>query len=300
MRVATISIHANSQYQLGKTLSSYNEASSVVSTGKKIQHPSDDPAGYAQTMQIDASLSHLDQLQRNIVTGKTWLSTSESAVDSIRETILDAKDLALTMSNDSYNEEDRISAAGQVHELLETLIDYANSQVNGQYIFAGTKTDTCPYRIDETTDPPTAVYAGNDAVFSISTGTNARTTVGYCGNAIFGDTNTGEDIFSVLIQMEEDLRSSNGSGLAGIMEDLDAHYEIAVNAISDMGAKTLRLETKEAVITDLNLTLSDTRSRLEDADLTEAITDLALKQTAYEAALSATSSIISLSLVDYL
>jgi flagellar hook-associated protein 3 FlgL len=84
------------------------------------------------------------------------------------------------------------------------------------------------------------------------------------------------------------------------MTELDTHFDNVNNLISDVGIKTNRLETKENVIANLKLTLTEQKSNIEDVDLAEAATDLALQETAYQAALSATSSIISISLVDYL
>ena len=170
--------------------------------------------------------------------------------------------------------------------------------MNGQYIFSGTKTDTIPYALDDSTDPPTVTYSGNDAAFAINTGTNSKTDVGTPGSDVFGDTGTGEDLFS--LQMQDDLKTNGGAGLGDIMTALDSHYENTVNTISNIGIKTNRLDTKQSVISDTQLTLTTNRSNLEDVDLSKAITDLALKQTAYEAALSATSKIISINLADKL
>lgn len=300
MRVPTISIYNNSKYQLGRTFAEYSNAANTVNTGKKIQSPSDDPVGYSLVLNIDSTLSQLDQLHENIDTGLTWLTTSESTLDSVRETILEAKVIAIGAVNGSYNSDDFDTAAGQVNELLLQLVDSANTSVNGQYIFSGTKTDTKPYELDTSVNPPVISYAGNDAAFTISTGTSSRVEVGYPGPEVFGDVVAANDIFNLLIQMQTDLTTTGGANLDTIMDELDAHYGNVTNMISDIGAKAKRLETKESVINDFEVTFAGQKSNLEDADLAEAATDLALRQTAYEAVLSATSKIISMSLVDYI
>lgn len=299
MRVATISIYNNSKYQLGRTFSEYGDAVDTVNTGKKLKTPSDDPVAFSQVIDIDSTLSQLDQLHENIDTGLTWLTTSESALDSVRETILDAKVIAIASSNGSYNSDDFNTAADQVNELLSQLVDFSNTRVNGQYIFSGTKTDTKPYTLDTSLVPP-ATYYGNESSFTISTGIGSRTEVGYPGSEVFGDIAAGNDIFSLLEEMQTDLATNGGGNLSMIMAELDAHYENVTNMISNIGAKVTRLETKESVISDFEVTFATQKSNLEDADLAEAATDLALRQTAYEAVLSATSKILSMSLVDYI
>jgi flagellar hook-associated protein 3 FlgL len=299
MRVATISIYNNSKYQLGRTFSEYGEAVDTVNTGKRIKTPSDDPVGFSQVLDIDSALSQMDQLHKNIDTGLTWLTNSETTLDSIRETILDAKVTAIAAVNGTYNSDDFDTAADQVNELLSQLVDFANTNVNGQYLFSGTKTDTKPYELDTAVVPP-ATYFGNETSFSISTGTGSRTEVGYPGPEIFGDIAAGDDIFSLLVEMQTDLTTTGGANLDVIMTELDTHYENITNVISNIGAKATRLETKGNVINDFEVTFAEQKSNLEDADLAEAATDLALRQTAYEAVLSATSKIISMSLVDYM
>jgi flagellar hook-associated protein 3 FlgL len=100
--------------------------------------------------------------------------------------------------------------------------------------------------------------------------------------------------------MRDDLATNSGGNLDTIMGELNDHFEDVNNLISGVGIKTKRLETKDGVVTDFELTLKEQKSNIEDVDLTEAATDLALRETAYQAALKATSSIISISLVDYI
>lgn len=309
MRVATISIYNSSKNQLSRTLSSYNSAANTVTTGKKIQSPSDDPVGYSQVLDIDATLSQLDQLSSNINTGIEWLNTTESTLDSVLNTISEAKQLSIAATNGTYSSEDYANAAAEVDELLGQLVDLANTSINGHYLFSGTRTDTQPYEIDETATLPEDVvaYSGNDDAFTVSTGVGSRSDVSYFGTEVFGDEEadsdgdgTYDDIFSLLIAMKEDLSANDGANLDSIMTKLDEHFENVNNLLSNAGIKTTRLETKESIISDFELTLTEQKSNLEDVDFTEAATDLALRETAYQAALSATSSIISISLVDYL
>jgi len=299
MRVATMSIYSSSKFELSRTLSDYNKAAGTVTTGKRIQSPSDDPVGYAQVLDIDSTLSQLDQLHSNIDTGLEWLTTSETTLNSVLDTISEVKLLSISAINGTYNDEDYASAAAQVDELLGQLVDFANTNVNGHYLFSGTRTDTQPYTLDETAATP-ITYSGNDARFGIGTGIGSRTEVSYSGTEVFGDEAAGGDIFNLLLTIRDDLATNDGGNLGTIMAELDAHFENVNTLISDVGIKTKRLETKESVVSDFELTLEEQKSNVEDVDLAEAATDLALRETAYQAALSATSSIISISLVDYI
>ena len=84
------------------------------------------------------------------------------------------------------------------------------------------------------------------------------------------------------------------------MNWLDHHYESLTSSISTVGRIYSSTTTTEATILDSDLTLTTQRSTVRDADIVEAIMDLKSAQTVYEAALSSTSSVMGLSLVDYM
>ena len=60
------------------------------------------------------------------------------------------------------------------------------------------------------------------------------------------------------------------------------------------------LELKENLYLDLKDTIQENLSDTEDADLLEVATRLKARETAYQAALAATSKVMQLSLVNYL
>jgi len=84
------------------------------------------------------------------------------------------------------------------------------------------------------------------------------------------------------------------------MNWLDHHYEGLTSSISTVGRIYSSTTTTEATILDSDLTLTTQRSTVRDADTVEAIMDLKSAQTVYQAALSSTSSVMGLSLVDYM
>jgi flagellar hook-associated protein 3 FlgL len=84
------------------------------------------------------------------------------------------------------------------------------------------------------------------------------------------------------------------------MDNLDSHLDSVNAQVSDIAGKAIRLDVRENIITDLELSYTDRKSQLEDADIAEAIIELESKELAYNAALSASAKIMQLSLVDFL
>ncbi len=185
MRIATNTVYKKTNTNLGKLTTGSMKATEVVSSGKRINHIQDDPVGISQTMNLNSSLSNIEQLQRNISIGKTWLNGSETSLDSIKEILADAKVLCIAIKNGSLNESDRNGAAEQVSEYIWQIEELANTKVNGDYVFSGSKTSTRPFSFDNQKRPQKAIYKGDDKPFAIKNGARSSIQVGHSGRKLF-------------------------------------------------------------------------------------------------------------------
>ena len=193
----------------------------------------------------------------------------------------------LEMSNSTVGQEERRSAAKVVDNILKEIIVLANSNVNGRYIFSGQNTDTAPFDEDGN-------YRGNNSGFTISAGKDITIQIGYNGQEVFGT------IFNTLKDFRDSLENGDIDGIQQAIGDLNNEFDNISKWISDVGAKTLRIETKENILDDLELTDKEMVSELEDADIAEAVIDLENIQLAYKAALASSSKIMKLTLLDYI
>ena len=187
MRVASRSIYDLIKYRVGNLAEELHKTNQVINTGKRINKLSDDPVAMTRVMEYKSDLSNIDQLKRNISTGRAWLDIGEIALNSVKDIIDETKVLALAMKNDTVNPADRINAAGQVDLILKQMTELANTRVNGKYIFAGTNTTTKPFALDDPENPTTAFYSGNEDPFTVKTGKDTTLAVGHNGEAVFGD-----------------------------------------------------------------------------------------------------------------
>jgi flagellar hook-associated protein 3 FlgL len=83
------------------------------------------------------------------------------------------------------------------------------------------------------------------------------------------------------------------------MTGLEDFFNHANGEISRVGSKLLRMDVKDSVLAELSLSTTERLSRVEDAELTSAITDLKTMEVAYQAALTASSRVLQLSLVNF-
>ena len=117
------------------------------------------------------------------------------------------------------------------------------------------------------------------------------------GDEVFGP--PGNDVFTVLSTLANDLRT-NPSQLGADVAALDGRISGVQDGLASVGARSQRLETmKDRNSTD-GITLKQSLSQVEDADLAQVPLELQMQQVAYQAALSTTAKVIQPSLVDFL
>ena len=291
MRVTNRSIFESIKYNLGTISDELNKANEVASTGKRINKLSDDPVGLTQSLSIQSSLANITQMQRNIDYGQSWLNSSESALTSVSNILSDTKALCVQMASGTVGADQRAAAAENVQNNLDEIVSLANTNVNGSYIFAGSKTDTVPFDQDGTGN---VTYKGDNTAFSIKISNNASIEIGSDGQAVFGT------LFTTLSDLKTALQNNDVTGIQDAMGKLDDSMNDISAKISDIGSKTDRMDIKKNIFQDLNLTDTTRLSTIEDADMAQAIMDVSAAQLTYQAALASSSKVMSLSLVDYL
>jgi flagellar hook-associated protein 3 FlgL len=298
MRVSNKTIYDSAIRDLNRTASSMVAANEVVSTSKRINDLSDDPVGLVAVLGLRSSISNLNQMERNISMGNSWLNASESALNQVNNILSSTKELTVAMSSANTNASQREGNINLVDGYLQQIITLANSSTGDRYIFGGTNTDTSPFALDAAGTQ--VLYSGNDTAFSLNIGKDTVVSVGKDGKDLFGENWDDSNIFKTLIDLKTSLTNNDVTGIQDAMSKLDAHMKNINGGISDIAGKTIRLDVKQEVITDLKLTGTERMSELEDADLAEAVINLKSKELAYNAALSSSSKMMQLSLVNFL
>ncbi|MFH1155854.1 MAG: flagellar hook-associated protein FlgL [Pseudomonadota bacterium] len=107
-------------------------------------------------------------------------------------------------------------------------------------------------------------------------------------------------IFNTLIDLNTYLNNNDTDGLERTLLRLETNFDKMTSRIADIGLKYNRAETRLQIGAEVSINLKERRSSIEDADFVQSVMDLKALELAYEAALSSTSRVLNISLVDYL
>ena len=291
IRVTDQSMSLAAQRALGDRQSRLASAQQTATSGARISRPSDDPVGTGEALRVRAELAAHDQFHRNIADGTGWLRTIDSALDSAGGALRQVRDAVVQAGNGSLTQDARDALASVVEGLRADLLGSANTRYLGRNVVAGTSDAEAAFT-DGT--PPTF----NGALGSVTRriGADQSVTVDADGRSVFGSGSAS--VFSLLDDIAADLRA--GTDPRSRLGALDAATSTVVGARSEVGTRSALLDRASQATTDATTTLTSRRTAIEDVDLGQAVLDLQLQQTAYQAALAVTAKVLQPSLTEFL
>jgi len=130
---------------INRTLSRMVKTQRDLSSSKRIHKPSDDPSGTSKIIRLQGQIARYGRYQKSIEDSRAWLVTTESSLNTLLDRISDVNSILLQASNGTLGEVERKSMGEQVREILNHVVDIANRDFGGKYIFGGTETNTPPY-----------------------------------------------------------------------------------------------------------------------------------------------------------
>ncbi|AVQ99872.1 flagellar hook-associated protein FlgL [Oceanobacillus iheyensis] len=289
MRITQGMLSNNMLRNLTSSYSKMDTLMDQVSTGKKINRPSDDPVIAMKGMGYRTELKQIEQYKRNTSEVHNWMDNTDSALDKATQTMQKLRELAVQASNDTYDASERENIMNEVTQLKEHMMDIANTSVNGKYIFNGTDTETPPVNEGGEFEPSST----SPVLIDVAGGTKLQANVN--PEDVFGN-----DLFANIDSFIADLESNDQEAIEGNISSLQGGIDNIINARADLGARMNRLELVENRLSEQEIVATQTMAENEDVDYEKAITELITQESLHRAALSAGSKIIQPSLIDFL
>ncbi|HHW42807.1 MAG TPA: flagellar hook-associated protein FlgL [Desulfotomaculum sp.] len=116
-----------------------------MSTGKKVNRPSDDPSGTSQIMAVMTDLSTTRQYLRNIQDGLSWLNQGDATMGDATGLLHQARTLAVQGANGTLTRDDMALLSQQVDGIIDSMVNVGNASLGGKYIYAGTNNNYPPF-----------------------------------------------------------------------------------------------------------------------------------------------------------
>ena len=143
-------------------------------------------------------------------------------------------------------------------------------------------------------------YQGNEDHLEANISTSGTITRNLTGTEMLGEAGDANNALDNLRKLRDAMINNDQDGVQEALDQLSDTREEIIAANTSIGASRNRIEMRRNVNSQFALTASDTLSELEGVDVTDAIVQMNMLEIIYQAALTATTRITSLSLVDYM
>lgn len=272
-----------------------NAARDQVSTGRRIQAASDDPLGAEQAVLERATLSGIDAYTRSRDSASARLAAADNVVAGMVDKITAAIVAGTSARGTTVTPAVRAAAAQTVSGLRAALLGDVNATFNGTALFAGTRTDQVAYA----KVAGVWTYQGNTATAQVEVEHGHLVATTFDGQRIVQGSDS-TDLFTALDDLETAITAGDEAGMGTALAALDRAFDRVLDAQGRLGADERGIDDAASRLSALKTASETRRSKLEDANLAEAIARMTEADTAYRAALGAVSTAERQSLLDYL
>ncbi len=330
MRITTNSQATTYQRNLFDLQERVDAENTRVSTGKSYQRLSDAPKAVVDVQRLTTIINTNSLYSNSLAETREELSNTESALQNFADNISEVRRMALESQTTANS--DKLPVLGkQVYQMLQDLINQANANYGGKYLFAGTKTTDAsitptppavtsrPFELvqnaPDSANPSglSVVFQGNnqDRIINRSLTDAERVNV-HAADAFGG---SGSEIFSKVIELyntltfradgatrtsADPLTSDESSKIQDLARQFSDGMNVINNEIGKIGYRQSRFEAIVQQLGEENTRLKEIRSQQEDTNMPESLLNLKREQNALDYTLKIGSQLFTQSLFDFL
>lgn len=276
---------ANLQLNLGKMAELQNQ----MSSGKKVNVPSDDPAAASDMLRLRSEQRVSSQYARNAGDAGSWLQTVDTAITSSTAALRKVRDLTIQGGNGALGPSSLNALADEIESLRDTMLSNANTTYVGRSVFAGTSDAGVAFD---------AAYAWTGTGASVERRVSSTTTVRVDGDgqAVYGSGNAS--VFALVDRIVTTLRA--GQDPTGEIGAIDTRLDAMLSELASVGARHKNVLTTQQTLAAQEVETKSRLADIEDVDLATIILDLQSQEVAYKGALGAAAKVLQPTLLDFL
>ena len=259
---------------------SEQQLTAELSSGVSISSLSQNPVASGQNVLLLNQIQQDDSFTQSssLVTGQ--LQVADSTLGSVVSQLTQAISLATSANNGTMNPSDVQSIGNQITGILNEVQSLANTDYQGQYIFAGGQTSTSPFSTSTGASPATTAYNGDNDINYLETPNGQKIQLNVPGSQIFLGTGANS-VFAALNSLVADY-STGTVNTTQAVSDTEA-LSTALNYVSQkrvtIDNSITQLTAASDAVTSDQTQLTTAQTNLMQADVAQVSTQLSLSET---------------------
>lgn len=291
----------------------YVDLNLQYSSQKKISTLSDDPMSISTLFGAKNDLSKIEQYLKNISLNTAELNVSETNLASVYDDLTRISDLAIGASNELNGTTEANIVANEIDEVLKHIINVANMNYNGKYIFSGASINTPAYSVSggEYRYQGTTDAQGYEISAQLNDSTSI--TLNENGNNIFGEFYTTTLSLGTTVTISYGLLGTVNELLGGLratppdydeirskLDEFKAEQGNVTYYRTKVGTNLAVLEKIQNKLSQQKINSENLRSNIEDANIIEVASKMQYQEFALQASLQSATKILQNSLLNFM
>lgn len=300
-----------------KNQKKYVELNLEYSTQKKVNTLSDDPMSISKLFGAKNELSRIEGYFKNMDLNKFEMQLAESNLESMVDKDLTRISILANQASSELNGTDEANImANEIEECLKHIINVANTNYNGKYVFAGANVNNPAYEISGNDYRYKGTTDAQGYNINMQISDNTSITLSQNGNNIFGEyysttvtiagvptiTTVSYGVIGNIQELLTSLRSSPVD-FDGIRSKLDPLSDDAENVTfhrTKIGSNLNIIQKVKLQLEEQEVNAESLRGDIEDANLVEVASKLQYQEYALQASLQSASKVVQNSLLNFL
>ncbi len=293
MRVTQQGLASNVIRNLDRRFTDYANTQERLSSGRRMQRPSDDPAGMTRALGLRTDLARVEQQVRNADDAMGMVDIADSKLQGATSLLQRVRELAIRAAN-APSVSESAAIVKELQQVKQELVSIANSRSEGRPIFAG-------FQAGEAVASVSGVwtYQGDAGAFTRRVSDSEPVEVSVTAAQVFGF-NDGDDVFTMLDGLEANVSAGDSGAISSNLDDIDNAMGRVLDGLAELGGASNRIDAARERSLEEIYSVRAELAEVEDVDLAEGIMDLQLQEIAYQAALGAVGRVLQPSLVNFL
>ncbi|QEL55595.1 flagellar hook-associated protein FlgL [Chromobacterium paludis] len=306
MRISSSTLYQSGVNNMSELQANLLQVNKQIDNQKRVVTPSDDPVAAARIELLNTSNGQNSQYQKNTDSVASWLSLSDSTLNSAINLLNSMKSEAIHAGNGSLSTVQLQQIQQTVKEGIGELTGYGNAtDGNGSYLFGGNQVTTPPFSVDVNA-VPAVTYNGDNGQRSVQVAASRTMTISDPGNQVFGipggsQTAAFDSLVNLYNLLGQNPRPANyNTQLNGVINQItDAVQQLSVSQAS-VGAREQENANLQSMSTNLGLQYNSSISDLQGLDMAKAISDFTMTQTSLQYTQKTYAQVAQLSLFNYI
>lgn len=224
----------NMLFRLGNLDKTYQKNSYQMSTGKELQYGSDDSNLYARQLYVDDKIRMYEGLQTQVQKTTVQNNTSDSTIGEIKSILEFVKSELIKANTATTSDEGLKAISASIAGMKQNILDLANTEVEGEYLFSGTDSSVRPFEVDSSGK---VTYSGDNQLRKVAVDDGSYRDRGVNGyDVMFYSTSTAYKGGTLTFSDENKIFDQDGFEwkLNSPANDTLVKYDFAGNATTDI------------------------------------------------------------------